>query len=87
MGERPTVYTTGLRQRADDKYWAEPPPFVGRHLWAYTAVYQVQEPARTELQFDMENLMTLLGPGCWHCGQIWYPTIGSYCPGETENPP
>lgn len=74
--------STGMMQQAASKYNAEPPPFTGRHLWVYTAMWQVTEPARTEQWFDMENLVTLAGPVCFWCERAWAPTIGAHCPGD-----
>lgn len=72
----------GTRQQAASKFAAAPPEYTGRHVWVFTAAWVVQNPARTEHNFDMENLLTLVGPGCWHCEQAWKPTIGAKCPGD-----
>lgn len=76
------ITSGGIRQQAASKYNAEPPAFNGRHLWIFTGAWVVQNPARTEQVFDMENLLTVSGPGCWHCEQTWKPTIGAKCPGD-----
>jgi len=78
------VYSTGIQQQAVSKFAAALPEFNGRHLWIFTGAWVVQNPARSHHNFDMENLLTVDGPGCLHCEQHWTPTIGAKCPGEPK---
>jgi hypothetical protein len=64
------------------KVHARLPEFNGRHLWVFAGVWQVANPAASAQSFDMENLLTIEGPGCFWCEQRWVPTIGAKCPGE-----
>lgn len=71
-----------VKQQGAHKLHAEIPEFKGRHLWCFFGVWQVANPAASAQNFDVENLLTVEGPGCWWCEQQWKPTIGSKCPGE-----
>ena len=76
------VYGTGIKQEAVGKLSAALPPFTGRHLCVFTAMWRVQNPARAQHNFDMENLITVEGPGCFWCEQMWTPTLGAKCTGD-----
>lgn len=58
------------------------PEFKGRHLWVFVGMWQVANPAASAQDFDMENLLSIDGPGCFWCEQVWRPTIGAKCPGD-----
>lgn len=77
------VYSTGIRVQGAHKLGAALPKFQGRHLWIFAGVWEVKNPAADHQNFDMENLITMEGPGCFWCEQTWAPTIGSKCPGES----
>jgi len=80
-----TVVTgTGITVDATRKHHAAMDDFDGRHLWIVAAVFRVANPAATNFNLDLENALTLEGPGCWHCEQQWKPTIGAKCPGEPK---
>lgn len=80
------VTSTGILQDGDpNKIRANVPVSKGRHLWTYLAIFKVDDPARSHQDFDSENLLSIVGPGCFHCEQTWYPSIGSKCPGEPSN--
>lgn len=60
----------------------------GAHVWVMVAAWRVIEPAATRdlsasITLDVENLLTLEGPGCYVCEQVWTPEVGmSRCPGD-----
>lgn len=74
----------GIKQQGRHKYHQPLPEFEGRHLWAFFGVWRVENPAAAHQNFDMENLLTVVGPGCFWCEQPWKPTIGAKCPGEPQ---
>lgn len=77
------VRRTGIVYPGDPrKVGAKMPAPDGRHLWVVQAIYRVDDPARERQSFDGENLMSIDGPGCWHCGASWSPTVGARCPGR-----
>lgn len=76
------VAETGISQQSKQKYHATLPPPNGRHLWVFTGVWQVIDPVRSHQNFDLENLLTMEGPGCLWCEQVWRADIGAHCPGD-----
>jgi len=80
------VRSTGIKAYNDgSKVNAPYPPFTGRHLWTFLGVWKVDNPAASHQNFDMENLITVSGPGCFWCEQVWDPTMGSKCPGDPND--
>lgn len=73
-----------VRQQGTHKHHATLPPFNGRHLWCFVGMWTVKNPAASYQNFDMENLVTVEGPGCFWCEQQWSSTIGAHCPGGNE---
>jgi hypothetical protein len=52
----------------------------GRHLWVMTGVWQVRDPfaATTNpgpVMLDAENLVGLVGPGCFKCERPYDPRL------------
>lgn len=87
MSQQPTkliASSTGVVVDATRKHHAEMESSSGRHLWMVGAVFRVANPAAKNFDLDTENLLTIEGPGCWHCEQAWKPTIGAKCPGEPK---
>lgn len=41
----------------------------GSHLWVYVAAWAAADPRATEARLDAENLVSLIGPGCFKCEQ------------------
>lgn len=78
---------TGIVQDVTDKAHSRVPDHDGRHMWIVGAVFRVANPARAQHDLDRENLLTIEGPGCWHCEQPWRPNIGAKCPGEPKEQP
>lgn len=63
--------STGLQQEAREKYHAEWPAHVpGQHLWMVLTMYRVVPP-RERYDLDMENLLSIEGPGCLWCEEPW----------------
>jgi len=79
------VTGSGIMADATQKHQADLPEHNGRHTWVVTGLWRVDNPARANHQLDMENLISIDGPGCLHCEQVWQPTIGSKCPGEPRD--
>lgn len=76
------VTGTGVMADATARHGGALPEWDGRHAWVVTGLWRVQNPARANHMLDMENLISIDGPGCWHCEQVWTPTMGANCPGE-----
>lgn len=62
-----------IRVEAVGKYGAEiPDQRPGEHLWIITGMWRVADPvARARYELDLENLLTLAGPGCYWCEEPW----------------
>lgn len=67
-----------------DKHNAPLPQFVGEHMWVLTAMWQV-DPAAAHKVLDLDNLLTMDGPLCYWCDQLYAPTIEERCPGGHEH--
>lgn len=78
------IRSGGIRQQGGHKAHATLPEPNGRHLWIFAGMWRVQNPAASHQNFDVENLLTVEGPGCFWCEQTWKPTIGAKCPGEPK---
>ncbi len=80
---------TGHTERVDNLSDRLPEfdPRTGEHLWIVTTVYRVNpaqwtDPARTPV-LDHENLLSVMGPMCWHCEQPYTPGLAKRrCRGE-----
>lgn len=60
------------------KYRADVPrPPLGAHLWAYSAVFRVSDPANARVILDTDNLVTIDGPGCYWCEKMYTPEIAA----------
>lgn len=67
---------TGVKAEAIQHYKAEPPKQVkGEHLWIIAGMWRVNPVrcASQQVHLDMENLLTLDGPGCFWCEEPWEP--------------
>ena len=78
------VSSTGLKIEARHKYGAAiPTPKPGQHLWIVTGCWQVVDPTADRFELDVETLLTVDGPGCWVCEEIWTPELAAKpCQGE-----
>jgi hypothetical protein len=72
----------GIQQEARHRSNAKMPEFTGVHLWICASVYQVADPAGPQDLLDVENLLTLQGPGCYWCEQPYKPDTDPVCPGD-----
>lgn len=82
---RPRAIATGIKVEAAHKWRADPPAQVaGEHLWILAGMWAVKpEPRKGQYLLDVENLVTLTGPGCWYCEQPWTPELAAArCAGE-----
>lgn len=51
-------------------------PRAGDHLWIIMSVHRWNPDTETPM-LDMENLLTIQGPGCYHCEQPYTPRLAS----------
>lgn len=55
----------------------------GEHCWIVTGMWRVTPRTKGEYQLDTENLITLDGPGCFHCEELWSPELAARpCAGD-----
>ena len=55
----------------------------GEHLWTIIGMWRVRPDASKRYELDHENLLTIEGPGCFHCEQKWTPELAKQpCPGR-----
>lgn len=83
------VRSTGLKLQARHRYGQPmPTPALGEHLWTILGVWRITDPAVSrdpagEMHLDLENLLTLEGPGCFVCEQAWSLDVAAApCPGD-----
>ena len=63
----------------------------GEHLWVTIVTYKVgkeslRSMSKTPLNLDVENLLSVEGPGCYICGEIYSRNLlDRACPGEMLN--
>jgi hypothetical protein len=64
-------------------------PGPGEHLWVMMTAHRVVNPERLgkeKYYFDMENIITVEGPGCYKCEESYSPEIASKkCTGDVNN--
>lgn len=74
------VKPTGVRAEAVQHFRAEIPYTPGQHLWIVAGVWRVN-PATVakgeRVELDMENLLTIDGPGCYWCEQQYSPEVAA----------
>ena len=56
-------------------------PRTGDHLWIVITSYEVvpqqwKDPTHTPM-LDTENLLSIVGPACYHCEQAWTPLLAT----------
>lgn len=68
------------------KIWgAEPTVKPGEHIWALFAMFRInpEKMADGPALMDTENLITVSGPGCYVCEQVYTKEIAAKrCPGD-----
>lgn len=75
------------QQVPDHRVHADLPRLIpGVHLWVMVASWQVNPEAMfaegAQTFMDLENMLSVDGPGCLWCERPWTPTLAaSYCPG------
>lgn len=69
--------STGINIQVKDKYQADPvDPGPGKHLWTVVTMFSVN-PSSGEFTLDHENLVTIVGPGCYKCEEGFTPELGA----------
>lgn len=76
--------TGGIKVEAVHKQNAPLPPMEpGKHLWVMTAAWRVSPMPNQQALLDLENLITIDGPGCFWCGEPWtLETESRHCAGD-----
>lgn len=75
-----------VKYQAIDSHNKEiPDPGRGKHLWVMMACFQVHYPekmADEDLHMDMENLLSIDGPGCFKCEKVYSSDLARrFCQG------
>lgn len=74
---------TGLHQEVSGLHRGIPDydPRSGEHLWIVASVYRIADPAALLTEqwgyLDSENLLSVEGPGCYYCEQVWTARLGT----------
>jgi hypothetical protein len=78
--------STGIKIVAKHKYHNEvADPGEGLHLWTVLAMWQVTPAMSGGYNLDVENLVTIEGPGCYKCEQRWSAELAARpCTGSLE---
>lgn len=78
------VVSTGLKIQARHRHNAEiPDPPPGQHLWMVLGMWHLTDPTSPWYDLDIENLMTIEGPGCFVCEQPYSAELAAApCTGE-----
>ena len=73
----------GLKVEARSRYHADlPVQRPGVHLWTHVALYRTANPTADKVLLDLENLITIEGPGCYWCEQPYSTEVDAMaCPG------
>lgn len=53
-----------------------PAKVAGEHLWIMTGLWRVN-PTRDQVHLDMENLISVDGPGCFWCEETYSPALSA----------
>lgn len=80
---------TGVLQNASGMFHMKVvDPGRGKHYWNFVAMYSIKDPGSAispdgpGVQLDMENLITIEGPGCLKCEKVYTPGLElKWCPG------
>jgi hypothetical protein len=82
----PITITGGadLQVEAKHRHHAElPNPVPGEHMWTIVGMWRLANPAAERFVLDLENLLTIEGPGCFVCEQPYTAGLAAArCPGE-----
>lgn len=80
---------SGVQQEAVGKHHADiTDPGRGKHLWTVMVLYRLMDPSVSmdpegQINLDLENLLTIEGPGCFKCEKVWSPDAARrFCQGS-----
>ncbi len=58
-------------------------PETQEHLWVMHGTWQINTNTEGDLVLDHENMISLLGPGCFYCVKIYSEEVAAMkCEGE-----
>lgn len=79
------VTSTGITIESKHKHHKQmTDPGQGKHLWTVVGCWSVQ-PGKTGYNLDIENLLTIEGPGCFKCEQPYTSELAAEpCKGSME---
>jgi len=79
------VTSTGIRIESKHRYHANLQVLAsGEHLWCLYGMWRVKDPTAEQFDLDIENLLTIEGPGCFICEQPYTPELAARpCTGTT----
>lgn len=79
----------GMLENASARYGGQVPEVAeGEHLWVMMGCWRISDPAAVfteghDQHLDMENLLTVEGPGCYICETPWNPELAALpCTGD-----
>jgi hypothetical protein len=81
----PQWQSTGVKQEIPSELDRTPPfdPRTGEHLWTMITMYRWGGPGVERPTLDMENLLSVVGPGCYYCEQPYSEYLAKRrCKGE-----
>lgn len=77
------VSSTGITIEASHRHHSNIDWQPGQHLWMALGMWQIKDPSSGKLMLDVENLMTIEGPGCYICEEPYTPELAAKaCPGD-----
>lgn len=84
---------TGVQVKIDNagRELPEFDPRTGDHLWNVVALFRINveqlgDPTATPM-LDSENLVSIMGPGCLHCEEVYTPQLAKRrCRGKGRRP-
>lgn len=61
-------------------------PRAGEHLWTVLTMFRWGGPGVEQPILDSENLLTVQGPGCYYCEEVYTPRLATRrCPGRPRH--
>ena len=72
----------------ENRYGVDMSAAPGEHLWIMSGAWRISDPASAfdagvPKFLDLENLLTIVGPGCYICEQVYTAEVAAKpCPGE-----
>jgi len=70
-----SVSSTGIQIEASHRHHGKVDWQPGQHLWTVVGMWQIRDPASGQLMLDVENLLTVEGPGCYVCEEQYSPEL------------